>query len=377
MQKSNAPIILGVIGFILYIPGMFCLGACSAVVNAATEGASGNLGMPIVIAWLLCFVLSFFGKAKCSKATGIVMILASILLVLFALITLNLLFGLSSAICYLIAGIMSCLNASRGAVPSGATAHAPSAPLGQPQPAATVSSRVNPQQRTQWNEDIRSGGQTYDNEVRLDTASQFTVQKQKLIASLTLGTIGLILSLFTVLMTLMYMVKDGPTNIGPTELLLLCLVAIPGLLCFVLSFFGKAKWPKVMGIVLILASFFSVLFNPIAAACFLIAGIMSCLNASRGAVPPGVTATAHMPSAPLEHPQPAVNVSVDTDPQPGPQVPQQPLSGFPARATPSPVQTTSHKPSTGISLVEKPAPVNRPPNPQTKKPDGPGKVRWR
>ena len=127
-QKSIAPIILGVVGFILNVPGVVCAAACAgagkgidrfanslleASGEKASQGGGFSFNLLMIVCWLLCFVLLFFGKSKMSKATGVLTIIASVFMVIFAFCSGNWFFGLAAAICYLIGGILSCANASR------------------------------------------------------------------------------------------------------------------------------------------------------------------------------------------------------------------------------------------------------------------------
>ena len=71
----------------------------------------------MIVAWLAGFILSFFGKTDKSKKTGIMLIITGILLVICTFASgagvTNLLWLMGGSICYLVAGIMSCVNASR------------------------------------------------------------------------------------------------------------------------------------------------------------------------------------------------------------------------------------------------------------------------
>lgn len=135
-HKSNAPWILGIIGFIVSIPNILCATVCAAAGaavseaarqdavnsgNAAAEASATNSGeafagmlLVFVIISLLCFILTFFGKSKISVVTGILLILGALFILVNGFVGLgNMLLGSIVGICYLIGGIYSIINKKR------------------------------------------------------------------------------------------------------------------------------------------------------------------------------------------------------------------------------------------------------------------------
>jgi len=125
--KSNAPWILGIIGIFLTITHYACAIACSVAVGAASgigsEGfdnaqADATLANGMFVANLaagimfICFILSFFGKSKASKLTGIILILAGIASAGLSIAHLSVA-GIAAGIIYMCAGISSCCNAKK------------------------------------------------------------------------------------------------------------------------------------------------------------------------------------------------------------------------------------------------------------------------
>ena len=139
-KKSNATWICGLIGFITSIPNTLCAFLCAATV-AGVEGAlagvdeEGNFNEAAADAavesaaedastWLLaimgvsvlCFILSFMGKGKSSAATGFLMILGSIFILVTGFIGYgSMLWGTATAGLYLASGIVAMVNAKRPA----------------------------------------------------------------------------------------------------------------------------------------------------------------------------------------------------------------------------------------------------------------------
>ena len=130
-HKSDAPWILGIIGFIVSIPTA-CAAAGVAAIEAARQDAvnSGNTAAEAsatnsgeAFAWmllvfaiisLLCFILSFFGKSKISVVTGILLILGALFILVNGFVGFgNMLLGSIVGICYLIGGIFSIINRKR------------------------------------------------------------------------------------------------------------------------------------------------------------------------------------------------------------------------------------------------------------------------
>lgn len=112
-QKTAAPIILGIIAFILAIPGMLCSTFCAALVSEASHGEHGSgIVWLMVVPTLVNFVLCFFCKSGKSKTTGLVMVLLSVLMLLIAVLLISL-FGIAVAILFMVAGGLSISNAKR------------------------------------------------------------------------------------------------------------------------------------------------------------------------------------------------------------------------------------------------------------------------
>lgn len=127
--KSNAPWILGLVGFALSIPqvicSILCAGAAAGVAGAsaevagadsaeqvATAASAGIIFMLPVICTFSCFILSFFGKSKISTATGVLLILLGLLDVYACVVNLSTL-GIAAAICFACAGISSICNTKK------------------------------------------------------------------------------------------------------------------------------------------------------------------------------------------------------------------------------------------------------------------------
>ncbi len=125
--KSNAPWILGIVGFVASIPNILCATICAAAVAtysedsyypgqtlSSTSQTMGWLLLLIIVASIACFVLSFFGKSKQSVITGIVMIAGSVFILINGFVGLgSFIWGSVAGVCYLIGGIFSILNSKR------------------------------------------------------------------------------------------------------------------------------------------------------------------------------------------------------------------------------------------------------------------------
>lgn len=127
--KSNAPWILGIVGFGLSIPqvicSILCAGAAAGIAGAGSEatgassseaaanaGAAGLVFMLPVIYTFACFILSFFGKSKISTVTGVLLILLGLLDAYACVINFSML-GIAAAICFACAGISSICNTKK------------------------------------------------------------------------------------------------------------------------------------------------------------------------------------------------------------------------------------------------------------------------
>lgn len=119
--KSNAPWILGLVGFALSMPQVICSILCAgAAASVAAEGGAGaenaaNAGavfMLPVICTFVCFILSFLGKSKISVVTGVLLILLGLLDVYACVVNISGL-GIAAGICFFCSGISSICNAKK------------------------------------------------------------------------------------------------------------------------------------------------------------------------------------------------------------------------------------------------------------------------
>lgn len=127
--KSNAPWILGIVGFGLSIPqvicSILCAGAAAGIAGAGSEaagastaeqaanaGAAGLVFMLPVICTFVCFILTFFGKSKISTVTGVLLILLGLFDVYACVVNFSAL-GIAAAICFACAGISSICNTKK------------------------------------------------------------------------------------------------------------------------------------------------------------------------------------------------------------------------------------------------------------------------
>lgn len=124
-QKSSAPMILGIVGFIVNIPGLFCAAACGAAAGVATEMAKLEAGMKsdgtagaavmgsmvliTLIPMIVGFIAGFLGKSK-PAISGWMMIISAVALLIITIISGNWLFGLICTVCYLVGGIKALGN---------------------------------------------------------------------------------------------------------------------------------------------------------------------------------------------------------------------------------------------------------------------------
>jgi len=111
--KSNAPLILGIIATVLCVPSVLCAMVCASAATAAGGGALGAIPMIYILAVLACFICSFLAKSDHALMTGIFTIIGALVVIITSFLTMNIIFGLSGGICYLIGGIMSCINNNR------------------------------------------------------------------------------------------------------------------------------------------------------------------------------------------------------------------------------------------------------------------------
>ena len=124
-SKSSAPLILGIIGFCVNLPGLLCTYVCAGVAGGlsdsstsgfsseAADKAAGSVTALTMIFWLAGFIMAFLGKSKKSFVFGVISMLSGAALIGLAAITMNL-FGFATGILYIIGGLFSCKNAKRG-----------------------------------------------------------------------------------------------------------------------------------------------------------------------------------------------------------------------------------------------------------------------
>ncbi len=132
--KSSAPWILGLIGFILAIPNMFCALICAATAATATAVAASDASMSSAEAqavgeaagWgvtigfyliglaipVISFVFGFFGKSQHSKQFGIIVVVLNAIALVWNLVSFNFL-GLVVHVLFLCSGISSIGNAKK------------------------------------------------------------------------------------------------------------------------------------------------------------------------------------------------------------------------------------------------------------------------
>lgn len=122
-KKSDAPMILGIFGFIFSIPGTLCSGACAGCASLGMVGARNGSDfagastvfflflLPAVVS-ITAFIFSFMTKKNPKKA-GVILIVCSIILLIISVVSFNWFFGLITTGCYLIAGVLSVKSANR------------------------------------------------------------------------------------------------------------------------------------------------------------------------------------------------------------------------------------------------------------------------
>ena len=141
--KSNAPWILGIVGFVMAIIHSACAVLCAAVGSAASDVAkkaaedpelakqlaesgtdvselasAGNTMMVgaivSIVVFVLCFVLGFFGKSEKSNITGIIMIVLAIVGTVLSVTPTVSIFGVIAGILFIIGGALSVANHKKG-----------------------------------------------------------------------------------------------------------------------------------------------------------------------------------------------------------------------------------------------------------------------
>ena len=122
--KSNAPWILGVVGFCISIPQICCSILCAAASadvasdstttsdQTAAAAGMGVYAMLPVVTTVLCFILSFFGKSNASTATGVMLILVSLANIVFCAMNFSA-FGIAASVCFFCSGISSICNTKK------------------------------------------------------------------------------------------------------------------------------------------------------------------------------------------------------------------------------------------------------------------------
>lgn len=125
--KSNAPWILGLVGFGVSLPQVICSILCAAAAadvaaEAAMTGAGseavttaaafGTVAVLNLVCTFACFILSFLGKSKFSKITGILLILLGLANIYMCVANFSAL-GIVGSILFACAGISSCCNAGK------------------------------------------------------------------------------------------------------------------------------------------------------------------------------------------------------------------------------------------------------------------------
>ncbi|MCT4614038.1 MAG: hypothetical protein N4A49_04075 [Marinifilaceae bacterium] len=124
-KKSSTPMVLGIVGFVVNIPGLFCAAACGAATGVATEMAAiesgmesdgtagaavmGSVVLMTIIPMLIGFIASFMAKSKAVVAAWL-MILSAIALFIITILSGNWVFGLVNTVCYLVGGILALGN---------------------------------------------------------------------------------------------------------------------------------------------------------------------------------------------------------------------------------------------------------------------------
>ena len=125
VKKSNLPLILGIIGFVLGIPNILCATICAAAaavgasvdeygnfserdLDDAATGAGFLLWILVIIPTIVGFVGCFFGKTPKAKTMGIVMIASGALIAISGFFISWL--GLAVGALYIVGGLKSMKN---------------------------------------------------------------------------------------------------------------------------------------------------------------------------------------------------------------------------------------------------------------------------
>lgn len=110
-EKSNAPLILGIVGGCLYMPSAICSGMCASMVDSVADSPSGELSSFYVTGLLIPAIMSIVFACVCkknSKLSGIMLLIAAAIGGILSTCSFNLL-GIVSTVLVLISGIL-CLT---------------------------------------------------------------------------------------------------------------------------------------------------------------------------------------------------------------------------------------------------------------------------
>jgi hypothetical protein len=106
-QKSNTPMILGIIGFVAAIPGLLCSAMCGSMAEAGgAQGAGTMWTLFNLVPTVVALIFSFRVKSN-SKQSGFVILGCTVLILLATIMTFNWVFGLITVACFTIAGVLA------------------------------------------------------------------------------------------------------------------------------------------------------------------------------------------------------------------------------------------------------------------------------
>lgn len=105
---SNAPLILGIIGALVSLPGLLCAGACGAMLSLGGGNALG--GMVFVVGFIpvvVGFVSAFFGKSN-PVIAGVGLLTSAVFSFIFLVMTgFTDLFAWAALILFIVGGILA------------------------------------------------------------------------------------------------------------------------------------------------------------------------------------------------------------------------------------------------------------------------------
>ena len=110
---SEVPMIMGILGAVMTIPGIICAGMCAAAGSTAevlATGQSSGVGSFWMILNIAAAVLGlFFGITSKStpRTSGVFMLSAAALTLVISFLTLNWMWGLMAVACFAIGGAIS------------------------------------------------------------------------------------------------------------------------------------------------------------------------------------------------------------------------------------------------------------------------------